>query len=763
MGIKIHEYLLERFTFGDNDYYDIDYFDGATYQTAKIKGSTIKAGILASISPENIYTQDGALQGQRTVDLNDYSLKFYTEFGETILIVANNGDSDKILQWKSENATRWELVVNNDISGSDIELKRYDGAGNYADSPFKIDRATGTITFNENYSFPLTDGTNGQVLTTDGAGNLTFEDVPTQATTWGSITGTLSSQTDLQTALNAKQDTLVSGTNIKSIEGQSLLGSGNIDLTKSDVGLSNVDNTSDLNKPISTATQTALNGKFDDPTGTSAQYIDGTGALQTFPTFLDSDALITEVYNNSGATLTKGTIVYINGGQGNLPTVVKAQANSDATSAQTFGWVRDDITDMNNGFVVVIGKLTDLNTNGLGNGTQLYLSPTTAGAYTVTKPVAPQHLVYVGVVVRDHPTQGVIEVKIQNGYELDEIHDVLITSPIDGQTLQYDSGLQVWKNVTPSSPTQTELDPVINVLNTPPATPTVGDRYRVGTAPTGAWVGQNNKIAQWDGTTWQYTTPVTDNIVYQTTTATTFRYNGSAWVQWAGTPIVQNGNTLGTTLRIGTNDNFAVAIKRNNTDVCTFGNGSTVFRNVGGAFSTFAHNALTNQSYVFPNASGTIALTTSPAFLGTPTAPTASSGTNTTQLATTAFVQDAVNKQPEAIQVACSDETTNLTTGTSKITFRMPFAMTLTGVRASLSTAQTAGVLLTVDINQNGTSVLGTKLTFDNTEKTTTTAVTPATIVTSALTDDAEITVDIDQVGTAGARGLKVTLIGTRA
>ena len=119
--------------------------------------------------------------------------------------------------------------------------------------------------------------------------------------------------------------------------------------------------------------------------------------------------------------------------------------------------------------------------------------------------------------------------------------------------------------------------------------------------------------------------------------------------------------------------------------------------------------------------------------------------------------------QPEVIQVAASDETTDLTTGTAKVTFRMPYAMTLTGVRASLSTAQTAGALLTVDINLNGTSVLGTKLTFDNNEKTTVTAATPATIVTSALTDDGEITVDIDAVGTAGARGLKITLIGTRA
>ena len=118
---------------------------------------------------------------------------------------------------------------------------------------------------------------------------------------------------------------------------------------------------------------------------------------------------------------------------------------------------------------------------------------------------------------------------------------------------------------------------------------------------------------------------------------------------------------------------------------------------------------------------------------------------------------------PEVIQAAASDETTNLTTGTAKVTFRMPYAMTLTEVRASLTTEQTAGALLTVDINLNGSSVLGTKLTFDNNERTTVTAATPATIVTSALTDDGEITVDIDAVGTAGAKGLKITLIGTRA
>ena len=93
----------------------------------------------------------------------------------------------------------------------------------------------------------------------------------------------------------------------------------------------------------------------------------------------------------------------------------------------------------------------------------------------------------------------------------------------------------------------------------------------------------------------------------------------------------------------------------------------------------------------------------------------------------------------------------------------MPRAVTLTAVRASLTTAQASGNIFTVDINESGTSILSTKLTIDNTEKTSTTAATPPVISDTALADDAEMTIDIDQIGNGTATGLKVTLIGTRA
>lgn len=134
----------------------------------------------------------------------------------------------------------------------------------------------------------------------------------------------------------------------------------------------------------------------------------------------------------------------------------------------------------------------------------------------------------------------------------------------------------------------------------------------------------------------------------------------------------------------------------------------------------------------------------------------------TVKILTSEIARLARTASPQALIVAVSDETTALTTGTAKITFRMPFAFVLTDVRAGLSTAQTSGSTLTVDINETGASILSTKLTIDNTEKTSTTAAAQPVISDSTLADDAEMTIDIDTVGDGTATGLKVTLLGYR-
>ena len=111
--------------------------------------------------------------------------------------------------------------------------------------------------------------------------------------------------------------------------------------------------------------------------------------------------------------------------------------------------------------------------------------------------------------------------------------------------------------------------------------------------------------------------------------------------------------------------------------------------------------------------------------------------------------------------VAASDESTALTTGTGKLTFRMPYKMYLSEVRASLGGAGSTSGLTTIDINEGGTTILSTKLSIDYSEKTSTTAATAAVISDKTLADDAEITIDIDAVtGGADETGLKVYFLG---
>jgi hypothetical protein len=155
------------------------------------------------------------------------------------------------------------------------------------------------------------------------------------------------------------------------------------------------------------------------------------------------------VFNDSGATLTKGQVVYISGAQGNRVAIKLAKADVEATSFGTIGLVSESIANGAEGFIIVSGALYKLNTTGLTAGATVYLSPTTAGAITTTKPQAPNQLVVLGWVERVHATVGSIYVKIDNGYELDELHDVQVTSPQSGNILIYDASttpIGVWKN-----------------------------------------------------------------------------------------------------------------------------------------------------------------------------------------------------------------------------------------------------------------------------------------------------------------------------
>lgn len=169
-------------------------------------------------------------------------------------------------------------------------------------------------------------------------------------------------------------------------------------------------------------------------------------------TITNATRLITTVYNNSGSTITKGSVVYINGAHSsNLPTIALAKANSETTSAYTYGLVENDIATSNSGTVIQVGSITNLNlpTSTYTDGQTLYLSPTTAGGYTTTKPFAPNHYVSIGTITRAHPTFGTIQIAIRNGFQLDELSDVLIAAvPNDSTLLQFSRVDSLWHDVS---------------------------------------------------------------------------------------------------------------------------------------------------------------------------------------------------------------------------------------------------------------------------------------------------------------------------
>lgn len=201
------------------------------------------------------------------------------------------------------------------------------------------------------------------------------------------------------------------------------------------------------------------------------------------------------------------------------------------------------------------------------------------------------------------------------------------------------------------------------------------------------------------------------------------------------------------------------------------GTGLTSFTS-GGAMYATSTSALTTGTLpvtaggtgvTTSTGSGALVLGTGPtisgaSLTGVPTAPTAADGTNTTQVATTAYAYGV----EQYVTIALSDETTSITTGTAKVTWRAPYAMTLTKApRLSLATAGTTTATI-VNIKEAGTTIFSTKPQVDANAKTSVGSAVTAALSDTALADDAEITFDIDQVGT-GAKGLKVTIYFKRA
>jgi len=280
------------------------------------------------------------------------------------------------------------------------------------------------------------------------------------ASVWGSITGTLSNQTDLQTALDGKFDDPTGTTS------QYLRGDGSLATFPSLTGYvpySGATSAVDLGEYGISAGQVTLDVS---PTGTAAvgttQWNDTIGSSQTTlkggsVVLKNGVDLVARIVNkvSPNTTLTKAAYqaVRVSGAQGQRLAVAFAQANNDNNSADTIGLVIETIATNQEGFIITVGQIDGINTTGSlqgetwADGDVLYLSPTVAGALTNVKPTgATGHIVIIGYVEYAHANNGKIYVKVMNGWELDELHNVYISSVANNQGLFYESSSSLWKN-----------------------------------------------------------------------------------------------------------------------------------------------------------------------------------------------------------------------------------------------------------------------------------------------------------------------------
>jgi hypothetical protein len=165
--------------------------------------------------------------------------------------------------------------------------------------------------------------------------------------------------------------------------------------------------------------------------------------------------IVNKVTPNTTLTKAAYQAVRVSGATGGRLSIKLAQADTDNNSADTIGLVCETIATNQEGFIITVGQLLDINTTGSlqgetwADGDVLYLSPTTAGRLTNIKPTgATGHIVVMGYVEYSHPNNGAIYVKVMNGWELDELHNVSISSPANNEALIYESSTQLWKNKT---------------------------------------------------------------------------------------------------------------------------------------------------------------------------------------------------------------------------------------------------------------------------------------------------------------------------
>jgi len=354
----------------------------------------------------------------------------------------------------------------------------------------KVDKVTGSrlITSAEATILGNTSGTNTgdqnlQQVTDKGA--ITTNTFSSQNATFQSSLAP--SQIQSQRLSNSKRSSLnadgyisfsTTGISEATIKATNILNDVTLEVPNKSVGSYTIATISDLTNqvPYTGATTNVNLGEFElkagqlsldiTPTGTAAvgttRWNDALGSSETTlkggsVIIKNGVDLVARVVNKvtPNTTLTKASyqVVKVSGAQGQRLAVNLAQANNDNNSADTLGIVCETIPTNQEGFIITVGQLENVNTTGSlqsetwVDGDVLYLSPTTAGKITNIKPTgATGHIVILGYVEYAHAVNGKIYVKIMNGWELDELHNVSISNPLDKQLLSYENSTSLWKN-----------------------------------------------------------------------------------------------------------------------------------------------------------------------------------------------------------------------------------------------------------------------------------------------------------------------------
>jgi hypothetical protein len=526
--------------------------------------------------------------------------------------------------------------------------------------------------------------------------------------------------------------------------------------TLDDVGLASVDGIQFATAPTSTV-------------GTAKTVWDTTnscpsvGLNSSVTSFLGTDLHI-KVYNPTASGMTTMQVVRQSGASGTRLNVQLALADSDTTSATSIGVVAQSIASHGEGFIQTAGLLQGVNTNAYEEGDTLWLSASTAGLITNSRPSAPNHGVRIGYCIKKSAGAGIILIDILNGFEISELHDVLITEPIaDNSFLTYDTTSSVWLNEAPSAAKSSiGLGNVTNDAQTKAA-------IVPNTAPTAGQLLVGNA----GGTAYAPVSLSSDATVASTgalTLATVNSNVGSYGSATQSAAVTVNAKGLVTAVSASTVTPAVGSITGLGTGVAT-----ALAVNVGTAGAPVVlDGALGTPS------SGTLSGCTGLPISGLTSSTSTALGVGTLELGaasdTTLARSSAGNMtiegnlvyraggsfvgMPIELGYACSDETTALTTG-EKVAFYAPFAFNLTSVECCVTTAPT-GSALTVDVESPaGTTLLSAVASISASAFTATGSVSGGT---QSIAKGARVSIDIDQIGsTIAGTGLKVTLLGTRA